>query len=358
MVWLVNFGRVCFSPHAVVVVVAARVVLFAGVDDVHWWVQRGKALLGMDAPYLASLHLNHAKLAATYQSTSQKGKKGAEVQEVRFLSGEITAEVVAHVKRVAEGVESALERFAEEVKQLSDEQLVDRAVTAVLSSTSQRTGDTSRPIRATELLRAARELYHQGLVTFREQFYRTSQCRFLAVLRLLDGVAGRLEAGTGGNGSERINRIRASAHVNIATCLLRRHTQFEQALQHCDKALQLAGGSSSNSNSVATAALIRSAQLSCELQRFDEALAKLAQARPLVQDYHSAQLGGDAEAHAAGIALDAQYPLLRSFTKNAVSGIAVPIPPSPLLLQELDSEVERVQYLKHVHIPSSLDTKA
>jgi hypothetical protein len=323
------------------------------VDDIHWWVQRGKALLGMDAPYLASLHLNHAKLAATHQSRSQKDKNASEVREARFLSGEVTAEVVAHVKRVAEGVESALERFAEEMKQLSDEQLADRAVKAALSSHDQRAGDTSRPIRVTEVLRAARELYHQGLVTFREQFYRTSQCRFLAVLRLLDGVAARLEAG--GNISEHINRIRASAHVNIATCLLHRHTRFEQGLQHCENALQLAGGSSSSS--VATVALIRSAQLCCELHRFDEALAKLAQARPLVQDYHTTQHGG-IEAQAPGSSLDAQYPLLRSFTRNAVSGIAVPIPPSPLLLQELDSEIERVQYLKHVHIPASLQTKS
>src|SRR5690554_3066806 len=212
----------------------------------------------MDAPYLASLHLNHAKLVATHNKPKRQKQPPAEPREIRFVSGEVTEEVVAYIKRVAEAVDSALEGFSDEMRQLSEQQLADQYVTTVLSHSTSAEVESNGRIQPADVVKAIRELYHQGLITFREQFYRTSQCKFLAVLQLLDGMESHTNLSEHAF-SQALTQIRVCAHLNIATCLLNRQASFEKALRHCGQALQL--------DQTNVVAMIRSAQICCELHR-------------------------------------------------------------------------------------------
>jgi hypothetical protein len=138
-----------------------------------------------------------------------------------------------------------------------------------------------------EILNKCVEMYKQGTVIFREQFFNTAREKYEKAAACATAAEMISNKSTKTFLPDSINEIRVASHLQVAACNLLRKREFRVAEEHCTKALK-AGGFN-------IMALLRRSEARIELGKFNAAINDLLKVEKRLKDGGGGVGGGDVD---------------------------------------------------------------
>ena len=175
-----------------------------------------------------------------------------------------------------------VDRNAKAVKKMNDGDIAFKKTQELTNEWTVDTQAIGKSIKG--LLANSIEMYKQGNVIFREQFFNSARDKFCKAIAYASAADDIVNQSTFGSLPGAVTSLRVACHLQAAACNLLRNRELWLAESHCTSALKLGGFN--------ITALLRRSEARLELGKFDAAVRDLRKVEGRLTSMKDRRRGG------------------------------------------------------------------